>query len=309
MDFPNPFDQLPDWVKGLQNVPGIGGMLNPGLPGAGIAMPRIRQALSQVPGGPGAAPGVPAFGNAPAAGALGTNQPQGTVGQYNGLQGQSFGPMLPGTMPGNTGTAGAAPAAPGGFGPQNLDPLNLIQNPRTGVLLKLQEKGISPYSGDPIVKALLKRAGDITNTVLPQLAGSTDPVQTLLQGLSAAIDRAFSGQQVFYGDGGGDALGAINSARGRTEGGMSSAGDRILANLASDPDVLAKLLTDLSFAGQGSAFSNVAGEQLGNQAALFAQNRLQDPTNTPTSFLDAILQQRLPSFRGRERSSLTPGVY
>lgn len=300
--------QLPPWLLGAG-----AGVASAPFPGMGPAMGGLAslagQARQMLPGQNAQAAAAPYWGS-PASGGAGGMSP---IPPPNPAMNPAGRTDVPFQYPNAAGAPVAAPPAGAGGGTGSrgdLDPLNLIQNPRTGVLLELQRRGISPYSGDPIVNALLKRAGDITNTVVPGLRGSADPVATLLGGLSSAIDRAFSGQSVFNGaSGAGGAMSALEGARDAVAGGGGSLGDAILANIARDPTVLAKLVSDLQYAGQGSAFSGVGGEILGNQASLYEQNRIQNPQNTATNFLDAILQGRLPSFTRGEQPSLAPGRY
>lgn len=295
---PSPFDNMPEWLRQYQQplqqamgplAQGLGGVFASGVPGAGMLPPMagaagaIRQAF---PGAPPAA-AAPAPMSTPGPGGFGHDAMPRSAG-------------MPGAMPAAPGAGMPAAPAAAPSGPSNLDPLNLIQDPRTGILMGLRQRGINPYGGNPIVNALLKRGGDIVNSSLGSIAGSNDPTGALLGALSSAIDRALSGQAVFPGGGGGGAGGAIDALQGAvsrtgSQGQNAALGDQVLASLLSNPTNAASILSDLQFGGQGQAFSSVGARQLADLASLFTQDQLQQGDATAPGFLDAYVQRRLPT--------------
>lgn len=310
MDFQNPFDTLPDWLKAyaapIQQGFGatgdaLGSLFNANapasqfgqgrVPGGGMVpnMVNFAQSMRQAQPPP-TAMAAPGMAPTPGPGGFGHDAVPRSYG--------TAGPMTPGTA-GAAGTTAAPPS-----GDPNLDPRNLLKDPRAAVIADLRKRNINPYGGSPIVNSLLTRAGDIANSVTPNLAGASDPVQALLGGLSDAITRALSGQAVFYGAGqGNDLAGVLQGAQNRAGSPGAALGDQFLAELLSKPANAASIMSDLLYGGQGQAFSSVGARQLGDIAGQFNQDTLdqqnRDPNAPLLSFLDAMVQKRLPSLYGR----------
>ena len=218
------------------------------------------------------------------------------MGVANGLPGSISGFGYPG-MPGYGGNISGMPATPGvatptaptaaqtntggGMGQQapggppgtGTRPNAVTENPQAAVMRGLLAKGRNPaYDFSPYVQSTLKRANDLVNTGLANLARSGN-VGVLGDDTSAQnwvtdlVGQSLAGGKVF-GGATQDSLRALTSLAEHPEG---NPGALVLAQLLSDPDRAASLAVSSLYGGNSDRLMRLFGAPIGVEAQKYEQ--------------------------------------